>query len=159
MLSLPEALPYSLPATARLLHTSHYLQLAIDAQQPWLYACWQGSLSIANLHEGVELVLKAVQEKGVAKLLNDNRYLTALSVEPAAWHDVDALQRLHAVGLHYVAWVYAPNVHGRHLADEAAERNLWPLTLTFEEYDMATEWLRAMPDPNRNAAPTPPADA
>jgi hypothetical protein len=138
----PEPLLNVVPTSARLLYKSRYLQLAIDAHKPWLYASWLGEINQAELREGVDIVVRVVQENGIAKLLNDNRHLTALHVSSEDWHGIEGLNRLHAAGLHYVAWVYAPNAQARRLANEAMEKNVWPLMLTFEEFDVAMDWLQ-----------------
>ncbi|AII53011.1 hypothetical protein N008_13620 [Hymenobacter sp. APR13] len=127
------------------MYDSHYLQVAIDVQNSWLYACWLGEIAQADLYKGVEVIVRIAQENGLSKLLNDNRYLTALRVTPADWYRSNGLKQLYTNGLHYVAWIYAPDMHARAMADGAMTKNIWPLTLTFEEYDVAVDWLRSMP--------------
>jgi hypothetical protein len=131
-----------MPESAQLLFENQYLHLAIDAHQPCLYACWLGEVDYDRLCAGAETIVRVVREHGIAKLLNDNRGLTNLQIDLAAWRQIDYLSQLHAAGLHYIAWVYSGSTQIRSLVDDSLGRNRWPLTLTFEEYDVALDWLR-----------------
>ncbi|WBO83061.1 hypothetical protein [Hymenobacter yonginensis] len=139
---LPEPSSCRFPESAQLLYENRFLHLAIDAHQPWLYACWLGEIDHAMLCAGAETIVRTVREHGIAKLLNDNRPLTNLQIDLAAWRQIDYLSQLHAASLHYIAWVYSDCAQIRFLVDDSLGRNRWPLTLTFEEYDVALDWLR-----------------
>ncbi|WP_165768139.1 hypothetical protein [Hymenobacter amundsenii] len=48
---------------------------------------------------------------------------------------------LFEASLHYLAWVLASDPRARDFAEVGVAAATWPLILTFEEADAATEWL------------------
>ena len=119
-----------------------YLQLCGNQQQRWLCATWCGTLLAHQIKEGSEQVLRLIQEHGYTRLLNDNSFVTGIAEEafdePVA---IATMPLLFKAGLHYLAWVLASDPRARAFAELRVAAAAWPLILTFEEADAATEWL------------------
>ncbi|GAB2772186.1 hypothetical protein HNQ93_000730 [Hymenobacter luteus] len=125
----------------QLLQELPHLRLLSDAATELLWADWRGPQTAATVQEGAEAVLAAVQAGGYTKLLNDNTHLTAMNVTAQEWDSIQVLPRLFSAGLQYLAWVYPSDPRGRCHTDSSVNRSPWPLVLTFEERQMALEWL------------------
>lgn len=132
----------ALSAQRQLLRELPYLRLSYDAGNSWLYADWIGEQTSTTMQEGAELILAEVAAAGHTKLLNDNTHLTHMSVTEQGWRSLHMLPHLFQVGLRYMAWVYSPDPRGRLYADFSVAQTNWPFLLTFEEYNVAAEWLR-----------------
>ncbi|MBX0291415.1 hypothetical protein K3G63_13270 [Hymenobacter sp. HSC-4F20] len=129
-------------AQRRLLRELPHLRLYHDTSDNWLYADWRGPQTAATVREGAEVILAEVATNRYTKLLNDNTRLTLMHVTEEEWRSMRLLPRLFNTGLQYMAWVYSPDPRGRSHADYSVTQSGWPLLLTFEEYNIAAEWLR-----------------
>lgn len=138
----PEHLSARQPSDLHLLRELPQLRLLSDAATELLWADWRGPQTAATVREGAEAVLAAVQAGKYTKLLNDNTHLTVMNVTAQEWDSIQVLPRLFNAGLQYLAWVYPPDLTGRRHTDYSVNRSSWPLLLTFEERQMALEWLR-----------------
>lgn len=117
------------------------IRLSYDAANSWLYADWRGPQTVASVLEGAELIVKAIAAGKHTKLLNDNTRLVGMNVTSKEWAGLHLLSRLFSAGLQYLAWVYSPDPLGRLHADYSTNESPYPFVLTFEEYNMAAEWL------------------
>lgn len=119
-----------------------YLRLSGNQQQKWLYATWRGDLTASQIKQGGEQVLRLIQNDGYTRLLNDNSLVTGIA-EDAFDEPMDAatMPLFFKAGLHYLAWVLAAEPRARAFAEVRVAAATWPLILTFEEIDAATEWL------------------
>ncbi|RSK37233.1 hypothetical protein [Hymenobacter metallilatus] len=122
-----------------------FLLLTYDAVNCWLHAQWRGHLTLEVVREGSEKVLELVQTHRYQRLLNDNTRVTLLDLTEEEQQGYQIMHLLFEAGLHYLAWVYAPVAQGRSYADNSVAAAGWPLVLTFEEYELAAEWLLQMP--------------
>ncbi len=119
-----------------------YLRLSGNQQQKCLHATWRGNLVASQIREGSKQMLRLIQESGYTRLLNDNSLVTGIA-EDAFDEPMDTASMLmfFKAGLHYLAWVLAAEPRARAFAEVRVAAATWPLILTFEEIDAATEWL------------------
>ncbi|RPD49711.1 hypothetical protein DNI29_02615 [Hymenobacter sediminis] len=140
--STSEQQPFFSSSGVQLLQELPQVRLSYDATNGWLYADWYGAQTAATMRAGSEMLIAAVASGKYTKLLNDNTHLTVMAVTSPEWDALHVLPQLISAGLQYLAWVYSPDQQSRQYTDYAVNRSPYPFVLTFEEYNMAAEWLR-----------------
>jgi len=124
------------------LFESDTLVISYDQENQWLYADWQGELGSNQLHKGIEQLLTCLHHNPCHKVLNDNTNVVAATWYFSEWIANDAMPRLAAAGLQYIAWVLSPCLECRLYADQAVGLTKTPLTAVFDELIGAHQWLR-----------------
>jgi hypothetical protein len=136
------------------LFESSYLTIWHDATNQWLYAEWKGPQSLAAIREGCQCALAQLPAARYTKILNDSTQATGNWVEAAQWLGQQLFPHLSALGLQYMAWIYAADFNSR-FAIDATLRCARSLTIvTFDDMDAACAWLQQV-----DKAPKLPVDA
>ncbi|GAB3666710.1 hypothetical protein GCM10027594_33430 [Hymenobacter agri] len=121
------------------------LAIFYDHVHEWLYADWRGEQNLGSVQEGGSSLLRLLAQQRCHKLLNDNRNVTGMWSEAAAWAGREWFSAMEAAGLRYFAWVYSPNVYSRLSTDltlQLMESNV--VAATFDDVDTASAWLTQM---------------
>ncbi|MCB2376413.1 hypothetical protein LGH70_02395 [Hymenobacter sp. BT635] len=126
----------------RVLQELPYLTVYYDYKNEWLFAEWRDEITLERAREGGEAILGLVEAEHCQKLLNDNTQVTDMWLETPEWRSINVFPRLHAAGLHYVAWVYSPNQYSRFSVDRSIDTLAQPVVLSFEDLPTAKSWLR-----------------
>ena len=128
----------------RVLQELPFLAICYDYTNEWIYAEWHGEITYERAKTGAEAVLQFVAAEHCRKLLNDNSRVTEMWLETPEWRQMNVFPRLHTAGLQYVAWVYSANLYSRFSVDRSLADVTQPVTLPFEDLDMAKSWLRSV---------------
>ena len=119
-----------------------YLTIETDNENRWIFADWQGYLTVSNIKEGAEAYTNALAKSGFSRVLNDTR-----SVRGPWDHSMDWVINVWApnaakAGLRYFAMISAPET----LADGSAANFYGQLTAfqgqVFDNMADARDWLR-----------------
>ena len=114
--------------------------ISYDAENDWLYADWQGVHDQHSARVCCGYIQTALQQYPTHKLLNDNSSLSRPDTQLTEW-GVNWLREMYARGLHYVAWVYAPDYPGRKPSDALVQYLEKPTVLAFDDVATACLWL------------------
>lgn len=117
------------------------LAISYDHDNHWLYVNWRGAHDHASSQAGCLLLLEAIQRRPTAKLLNDNSNVTHTSFQVTDW-SLSWLRDMHAAGLRYLAWVYAPVFPGRTSTEAIVQYLTNPTVASFDDVATAYHWLR-----------------
>jgi hypothetical protein len=117
------------------------LTISYDHDNHWLYVNWQGAHDQESSRQGCLLILEAIRQRPVAKVLNDNSNITHTSFQVTEW-GINWLKTMHEAGLHYLAWVYAPAFPARKSAEAVVQYLANPTVASFDDLATAYHWLR-----------------
>lgn len=117
------------------------LTISYDHDNQWLYVNWQGVHDQDSTRQGCLLILEVIRQRPVAKILNDNTNITHPSFQVTEW-GISWLRTMHAAGLHYMAWVYAPTFPQRRASEAIVQYLANPTVASFDDLATAYYWLR-----------------
>lgn len=129
--------------TLHLLRSTPILAIYYDSCNGWLFADWQGELTLAAVQEACLELGECLLQRPYARILNSNTQVTTVQWEVATWLAKDFFPYLGLAGVERLAWVCAPNLRGRNIAQ--AIINQLPILLqlsVFDELDEAVSWLQ-----------------
>ena len=79
------------------------------------------------------------------KVRNDSTRVTTMRSEAAEWGGKVWFPATTEAGLHYLAWVYPPNLYSRLFTDLMLQCTTGnPVVATFDEIDRAKAWPKPM---------------
>jgi hypothetical protein len=133
----------------QLLHAGPHLTVYYDSCNHWLYADWQGELTLPNVQDACLELARCYLHHPYPRVLNSNALVTSVSWDVRAWLTQAFIPAMGKSGIRQLAWVCAPALRGRQMAQELADR-LPHLKLTlFTDLEEAVAWLqRTKPAPN-----------
>lgn len=128
--------------TLHLLRSTPTLAIYYDSCNDWLFADWQGALTLPAVQAACLDLTHCLLQRSYAHVLNSNAQVTAVEWEIAGWLTQEFLPALSPAGVTRLAWVCAPSLRGRNLAHTILhQRPLLQLAI-FDELDEAVDWLR-----------------
>ncbi|GAA3940819.1 hypothetical protein [Hymenobacter algoricola] len=130
----------------------HYIDtpglcIAYDPANQWLYVEWKGEHDEASALRGGYEVLRCLQLRPCAKILNDNSQVTTNWEKAARWVGEYYYDQLAQRGVEYVAWVYPVHWAVRNSMDTAMKFVTRPLVVTFDDLATAYGWLQHVAPP------------
>jgi hypothetical protein len=130
--------------TLQLLRKTPILALYYDSGNDWLFADWQGELTLAT-----------VLQRPYARVLNSNAQVTTVQWEVAAWLVEEFMPYLGLAGVEKLAWVCAPNLRSRNVVHTILNRLPLLQLALFDELDEAVVWLQRNPEKVSGGASQP----
>lgn len=120
-----------------------HVEVYVDTWNNWLYLEWEGDLTLKHVQHACLAVAHCFVGHAYSRVLNNNSQLTSVSWEVAPWLAQHFFTHLALAGVQQMAWVYAPSVRGRDMAETA----LGPLTgevtvALFADVEEAVSWLQ-----------------
>jgi hypothetical protein len=129
------------------LYGEHFLDMVYDEENAWLYANWKGYQTDKSVKEGINRMIRMLEEHQASRVLNDNSNTLGIWMGVATWLIYDALPRARKAGLKSFAHVYGPSRFSR-ISAEGALLLLSPAQVdikAFEDIESAKSWLRRQP--------------
>jgi hypothetical protein len=125
-----------------LLRSTPTIAIYYDSWNNWLFADWQGELTLAAVQAACFELAQCVLQRPYARVLNSNAQITAAQWEVAPWLAQSFLPFLTLAGIEKLAWVCAPHLRGRN--SMPAVRSQLPLLqlALFDELEEAVSWLQ-----------------
>lgn len=117
------------------------LTISYDHDNQWLYVNWQGVHDHASSRQGCLRMLEVMRQRPVTKILNDNTNITYTSIQLTDW-SLNWLRDMHAAGLRYLAWIYAPVFPARKSTEAIVQYLSNPTVASFDDLATAYYWLR-----------------
>jgi hypothetical protein len=128
-----------------LLRSTPTIVIYYDSWNNWLFADWQGELTLATVQAACFELAQCVLQRPYARVLNSNAQVTTTQWEVAPWLAQDFLPYLPLAGIEKLAWVCSPSLRGRN-SMQAISNQLPALQLAlFDELDEAVSWLQQRP--------------
>lgn len=124
-----------------LLSASPKLTISYDTDNDWLYVSWHGPHDQESARLGCLQLLAVMRERPTAKVLNDNSNVQRADLVLSQW-GIDWLGQMHALGLRFLAWVYAPEFASREPTEALVRYLASPTVVTFDDLASAYHWLR-----------------
>jgi len=125
-----------------LLHRTPTLDIYYDSWNDWLFADWQGELTLAAVQAACLKLADYLLRRPYARVLNSNTQVLTVEWEVASWLARVFLPSLSLAGVTRLAWVCSPSLRGRHMVHTIL-RELPLLRLSiFDELDEAVDWLQ-----------------
>jgi hypothetical protein len=133
---------YSFSMTLHLLQSTPILTIYYDSCNDWLFADWQGELTLTAVQEACLELGKCLLQRPYARVLNSNTQVTTAQWEVASWLANEFFPYLGLAGVERLAWVCAPNLRGRNIAQAISNRLPVLQLVLFDELDEAVSWLQ-----------------
>jgi hypothetical protein len=125
-----------------LLRSTPTLAIYYDSYNDWLFADWQGALTLAAVQAACLDLTQCLLQRPYAHVLNSNAQVTTVEWEVAGWLAQEFLPALTPAGVARLAWVCSPSLRGRNMVHTIlSQRPLLRLSI-FDELDEAVDWLR-----------------
>lgn len=119
-----------------------HVTVYFDSWNNWLYVEWTGDLTLPAVQYACLEVAQCFIDHFYPRVLNSNAQVTSASLEVASWLAEHYFPFMNLAGIEQLAWVHAPTLRGRSLAEQA----LWRLPHlnvgVFADIEDATSWLR-----------------
>jgi hypothetical protein len=141
--------------TLQLLRKTPILALYYDSGNDWLFADWQGELTLATVQEACLELANCVLQRPYARVLNSNAQVTTVQWEVAAWLVEEFMPYLGLAGVEKLAWVCAPNLRSRNVVHTILNRLPLLQLALFDELDEAVVWLQRNPEKVSGGASQP----
>lgn len=140
-----ECITNSFSMNLHLLRSTPTIDIYYDSWNKWLFADWQGELTLASVQAACLELAQCVLQRPYARVLNSNAQVITNQWEIAPWLAQDFLPFLTLAGIERLAWVCSPALRGRNSAP-AISNGLPALQLAlFDELDEAVSWLQQAP--------------
>lgn len=125
-----------------LLRSTPTIAIYYDSWNNWLFADWQGELTLASVQAACHELAQCMLQRPYARVLNSNDQVITAQWEVATWLAQDFLPFLTLAGIEKLAWVCAPSLHGRNMAQAISNRLPAVQLALFDELDEAVSWLQ-----------------
>ena len=125
-----------------LLGATSCLSIYYDSRQQGLFLDWAGELTLPAVQEACVTVAQCYLARTYSRVLVSNLQVTQVGERVGTWLGAEFLPYLAVVGVEQLAWVKAPSLLGRTLAQTALNR-LPSLALhLFDNAEEAIAWLQ-----------------
>lgn len=124
-----------------LIESVDHLNIYYDAEKDFLYCRWMGFQETQKIMDSGSRILAHVKERGVHRVLNDNREVKGPWQEAARWASSDWFPAMIDAGLKHFAWILSPDIFAQISAEVAM--NQTTVVCTFTTYKKARDWLIA----------------
>lgn len=129
----------------KLLFQEDFVTIYHNVPEGWIYADWTGFQTNHTIKTGAELLLQAIEETQVYKLINDNTHMTGIRANAIEWLAMDLAPRLQNAGLQYVGWIYKTNSFTEASADNVLGLSQTDIiVIVFDNVSTAEKWLRSV---------------
>lgn len=128
-----------------LLRSTPTIAIYYDSWNNWLFADWQGELTLPAVQAACLELGRCVLRRPYARVLNSNVQVTTTQWEVAGWLAQEFLPFLTLAGIEKLAWVCAPGLRGRNIVQTIINRLPLLQLAIFDELDEATSWLQQNP--------------
>ena len=125
----------------RLLQDNSVLSIFHDADYEWLYLDWRGELTRPAVQQALLLVLRTCLSRPYARVLNSTAQVTGVAWDVPPWLAHTLSEGLPLMGVEQLAWVYAPFVRGRSMAERIADQLRHLNLALFADAEQAVTWL------------------
>jgi len=120
-----------------------HVTVSFDSWNNWLYLEWKGALTLATAQQTCLEIAHCFLTHAYARVLSNNAGLTGVAWDVAPWLVQHFFPYLHLAGVEQLAWVHAPSVRGRELAEYTLSRLASEVTLAlFADMEDAVSWLQ-----------------
>ena len=123
--------------------TTEFLTIEYNAIDDYLYADWNGAVTLEGMKQGYEQILYFLQREHGHKLLDDHLDVEGLWAELADWFAYDWHPRAEAAGLQYHAAVYSQNYFSKLSTDKAIKMVKSGIVKGFDAKTNAEGWLNS----------------
>jgi len=127
-------------AQKEILFTNSFIEVAYY-KEGFFHVDWKGYLSVTQVKEGCELILRLLLEKQCFYSINDNRKVKGTWTQAIKWLEMNFMPRLVENGIQKIAFLYAPHQSARYSVDRLLEVNDQYYAQTFDDFKQATHWL------------------
>jgi len=114
-------------------------------QEGFLHVNWKGYLSVGQVQEGCELILRTMLTQQCFLSINDNRAVKGSWTQAIKWLEMNFMPRLVESGVQKIAFLYAQHQSARYSVDRLLEVNDQYYGQTFDDFKQATNWLMGKP--------------
>jgi len=125
-----------------LLRRSSCLSIYCDLSRGWLFLEWAGELTLAAVQDACVNVVECYMRRTYLRVLISNSQVTGVGEGVASWLGVEFIPYMAIVGVAQVAWISAPTLLGRHLAQTVAKRVPSLALNLFDTVEEASAWLQ-----------------
>ena len=119
-----------------------HVTVYFDSWNNWLYVEWEGDLTLPTVQYACLEVAQCFVKHSYPRVLNSNVGITSLSWDVAPWLSQHFLSGLALAGVKQLAWVHAPTVRGRDLAEHVAQELQHLHLALFSDVEEAATWLQ-----------------
>jgi hypothetical protein len=120
---------------------TNHLEISHDPVENILVCRWVGFQETHKIMESGGRILKHVKERGISRVLNDNREVKGPWQEAARWAAQQWFPDMTSAGLKHFAWVLSVDIFAEISAKVAMNRTT--VVKTFRTYSEAHQWLLA----------------
>lgn len=118
-----------------------HVTVYFDSWNNWLYVEWAGDLTLPAVQVACLEVAQCFVKRSFPRVLNSDAQVTSLSRDIAPWLARHYFPGLQVAGIEQLAWVYAPSLHGRRLAEQVLGQLPHLNVALFADVEDATNWL------------------
>jgi hypothetical protein len=129
----------------KLLRDTSCLAIYYDASHQWLFLDWAGELTLAAVQDASVAVAECYLQGIYSRVLSSNLHITGIDSNVGAWLKAEFLPYLTVAGVTQMAWISAPSLGGRKLAQTVANRVPSLALNVFDTAEEAIAWLQQTP--------------
>lgn len=126
----------------RHLCSAPHVRVYFDSFNNWLFVEWAGDLTLPAIQYACLQVAQCFIQHSYPRVLNSDAQVTSLPWEAAPWLSRHYFPGLELAGIEQLAWVHAPGVRGRTLAEQVLQQLPHLNIGLFAEMEEATSWLQ-----------------
>ncbi|UYZ64758.1 hypothetical protein [Hymenobacter weizhouensis] len=119
------------------------LALYHDTENGWLYADWQGELTLPTVQENCLTIAQYFLQGDYRQVLNDNTNVVSVSADISPWLASEYLPYIVLGDVDHIAWVYSPILSAQCYTDLAVYALNSPVVALFSDMDAACSWLKS----------------
>ncbi|TVT43297.1 hypothetical protein FNT36_04190 [Hymenobacter setariae] len=126
----------------QLLSAPACLTIYYDATSDCLFLDWAGKLTLSAVQEACVAVAQCYTVRPYSRVLSSTRLVTDSESRVGPWLRAEFFLYLAVTGVQQVAWVSAPSLQGRHLAQSLGHRLPGLALAFFDTIEAAFTWLQ-----------------
>lgn len=118
-----------------------HLHITYGTEKGILQCVWIGDQTEEGIKAAGETIIEIIKEKGITKILNDNRLVKGSWKNVAVWVNEDWFPAITAAGVTQFAWIYSTDVFAKYSARKAA--GTIAIVKFFKKVEDAVQWLES----------------
>lgn len=123
-------------------YTDSYISINYIPDYNWLYVDWTGYQTEESVMHGGMMMLNALREHQIEKVLNDNTHVIGIWTPAAKWAGEVWFPKMVESGLRFFAWIYSPSRLSQISTDQTLTNTVNTENIrTFYNIEDATTWL------------------
>ncbi|MGI4833842.1 MAG: hypothetical protein ACRYFK_10315 [Janthinobacterium lividum] len=119
-----------------------HVSVYFDSWNNWLYVEWEGDLTLPAVQYACLEVAQCFIEHAYPRVLNSDAQVTSLPWDITPWLAKHYFPGLALAGIKQLAWVHAPTVRGRNLAEQVLQQLPHLNVSLFRDIEDAASWLQ-----------------